>query len=78
MGRSKYQIHTSELPTAIAYERARANVLERWGHDVRDIRALADNYARRLMDLPSSAETQQSADIPEEWSAESTNLEVAE
>ena len=72
------KIDGKDLPTAIAYERARANVLESWGHDVSEIRALADNYVRRLMELDAGAETQQFADVPEAWSAESIDLEMNE
>jgi len=74
----KPKIDAKDLPIAIAWERARANVLESWGRDVRDIRALADNYARQLMELDAGAETQQFADVPEAWSAESIDLEVTE
>ena len=78
MPKHKYQIPNPDLPSAIAWERTRANILENWGQDASDIRALADNYVRRLMELDAGAETQQFADIPEAWSAESTNLEAAE
>ena len=72
------KLENKDLPTAIAWERARANVLENWGFDASSIRALADNHVRRLMELDAGAETQQFADVPEAWSAESTNLEVTE
>ena len=78
MPKHKYQIPNPYLPTAIAWERARANVLENWGYDVREIRALADNYVRRLMELDAGAETQQFCDVPEAWLAESIDLEVTE
>ena len=74
----KPKIDAKDLHTAIAWERARANVLENWGHDAREIRALADNYARRLMDLDPAADSQQFCDVPEAWSAESIDLEVTE
>ena len=49
----KPKIDAKDLPIAIAWETARANVLESWGRDVRDIRALADNYARRPTEIPA-------------------------
>lgn len=78
MPKHKYQIPNPDLPSAIAWERTRANMLENWGYDVREIRALADNYVRRLMELDDGAETQQFADVPEAWSAESTNVQGEE
>lgn len=58
---ARFQIDSKDLPTAIAWETARANVLENWGFDAQDIRALADKYARRLMELSAESANDQEA-----------------
>ena len=71
------KVESKYLASAIAWERTRAKILESWGYDVSEIKALADNYARKLMDLDEAADSQQFSDVSQSWSADSPNQSEA-